>query len=149
MYSSKNIVPLVGLLVAGGSIGAGTLFIGSAVASADTTDNAPQSVCAPHAGEHRKEGMRGMRRHEGYVQKLETRARILGMTPATLEAKLKAGERFESILNAQGFTRETFHEKMKEARIAELKELVAQNILTQEEMDERVARMEAHTPRAR
>lgn len=86
----------------------------------------------------------------GHGQELEVLANILGTSVEDLQTRIEAGETIRDIIDASGLSQDELHEKIQEAHIQKLNELVAEDTITQEEADarishiaEREARMEA------
>lgn len=86
----------------------------------------------------------------GHGPELEVLANILGTSIEDLQTRIEAGETLKDIIVASGLTQDELHEKIQEAHIQKLNEMVAGGIITQEEADarinhiaEREARMES------
>ena len=81
-------------------------------------------------------------RHENMVQ---TKAEILGLNADELNAAREQNKCFHEIIEEQGLTMEQFREKMKELKSEQrqnrLNRFVAEGKITQEQADERLAKM--------
>ena len=81
-------------------------------------------------------------RHENMIQ---TKAEILGLNADELNAAKEQGKCFHEIIEEQGLTMEQFCEKMEELKSEQrqnrLNQFVAEGKITQEQADERLAKM--------
>lgn len=73
---------------------------------------------------------------------LESKADILGLSVEELQAKIDAGMTFKEIMDEQGLTQEALHEQMMAAKIESLNQLVADGTITQEQLDQKLAKMQ-------
>jgi hypothetical protein len=73
-------------------------------------------------------------------------AAALGMTPEELQAELDAGETMWTVAEARGYTAEQFSELMLQARDQALKDAVAAGVLTQEQANSMLQRMQQMHP---
>ncbi len=70
-------------------------------------------------------------------------ANALGLTPEELESRLAAGETLWQIALSEGYSAEEFSQLWIEARTSALEEAVADGVITQEQADWMISRMQA------
>jgi len=78
----------------------------------------------------------------GYMQMLETKAEILGVTTEKLGEELEKGKCFSEIAEEKGFTLEEFHQRMLTVQKEHLQKQVDAGLFTQEELNKRLQLME-------
>lgn len=85
-------------------------------------------------------------RHEEMFQ---SQAKILGISLAAVKNAWAEGMSLQDLAEANGVTKEQFQQKMKEARLAQMKEhlkaLVDKGVITQAQADKRIQVMESST----
>ncbi|OPX90261.1 MAG: hypothetical protein A4E53_01147 [Pelotomaculum sp. PtaB.Bin104] len=84
---------------------------------------------------------------KGMERSLDGMASILGMTADELKAKMESGQKLEEIVGEQGMTMEQFHEKMLELKRSEIAQKVADGVLTQEQADKILHKLEQRLSR--
>lgn len=69
------------------------------------------------------------------------------MTADELKAKMESGKKLNEIVTEQGMTMEQFHEKMLELKRSEIAQKVADGVLTQEQADKILQKLEQRLSR--
>ena len=80
---------------------------------------------------------------------VEAFAEALGFEPEALQARLEAGETLRSIAEGQGLDIEGFRELRQQARAEALEAAVADGVITQEQADRMLSRMDRLQERVR